>query len=238
MISPGTNNLRATSISAPARTTVAVLLTIACSFSAALSARISWKKRSTTPSSTMTKITTVARRSPVRNDSTPNATSRVTNGFLRLSPRRRRGDWRFSRAISFSPYCFRRESASVAFKPSMRDPSSFRTASISARAFSNSLSESFVSFPMAGLPGRREISTVVGVNPMPHSAIFAAIPSRDISQTAPLPWGLAYLAGRFWSPSAGRPRPSTPGRRPRPRADPSVCSNPESLSGAPTRSCR
>src|ERR1039457_6406412 len=61
MISPGTNILSETSASLPSRTTVAVLLTIAWSFAAALSARISWKNRNTTPTTTITKMTTVAR---------------------------------------------------------------------------------------------------------------------------------------------------------------------------------
>ena len=92
MISPGTSILSETSASLPSRTTVAVLLTIAWSFSAALSARISWKKRNTTPRTTITKMTTVARRSPVRKESTPSAVSRRTNGFLTLLRRRIRAD--------------------------------------------------------------------------------------------------------------------------------------------------
>src|SRR5664280_1130017 len=66
MMSPGTSLLSGSSCCFPSRTRVAVLLTIAWSFAAALSARSSWKKRSTTPRTTITKITTVARRSPVR----------------------------------------------------------------------------------------------------------------------------------------------------------------------------
>ena len=42
-----------------------------------------------------------------------------------------------SRAISFSPYCFNRESASAWLRPSSRDSSSLRTVSVSARAFSS-----------------------------------------------------------------------------------------------------
>jgi len=74
------------------RDDLAVLLTIAWSFSAALSARISWKKRNTTPRTTITKITTVARRSPVRKEITPSARSRRTNGFAMLATRRIRAD--------------------------------------------------------------------------------------------------------------------------------------------------
>ena len=127
MMSPGTKSLSGISASVPPRTTVAVLLTIAWSFSAALSARISWKKRSTTPSTTMTKMTTMARRSPVRKEITPSATSRMTNGSLTLCSRRIKGDWRFSRAISFGPTCFKRASASAWLRPSGRDASSCRT---------------------------------------------------------------------------------------------------------------
>src|SRR5450759_2362197 len=87
-ISPGTSILSDTSPSLPLRTTVAVLLTIAWSFSAALSARISWTKRNTTPRTTITKMTTVARRSPVRKEIMPSARSRRTNGFLMLPKRR------------------------------------------------------------------------------------------------------------------------------------------------------
>jgi hypothetical protein len=91
-MSPGTNALSNTSFSLPSRTEVAVLLTIAWSFAAALSARSSWKKRKTTPRTTITKITTVARWSPVRKESTPNAMRRRTSGFLTLLKRRIRPD--------------------------------------------------------------------------------------------------------------------------------------------------
>ena len=91
MISPGTSILSDTSASLPSRTTVAVLLTIAWSFSAALSARISWKKRNTTPRTTITKMTTVARRSPVRKESTPSASEQEDQWILDVTQEAHQG---------------------------------------------------------------------------------------------------------------------------------------------------
>ena len=59
----------------------------------------------------------------------------------------------FLGAISFSPYCFKRESASACVKPSNRDSSSRRTVSVLARAFSSSSSETWATLSPALLPG-------------------------------------------------------------------------------------
>ena len=85
----------------------------------------------------MTKMTTVARRSPVRNERTPRAVSSRTRGFRTLLKRRIKFDCRFSRAISFIPYFLKRVSASAWIKPSGRVSSSRMTVSVSARAFSS-----------------------------------------------------------------------------------------------------
>src|SRR5680860_153505 len=66
--SPGTNCMSGTSSSLPSRTTLAVTLIIAFSFSAAASALASCTKRSDTPRITIKAITVPARTSPVANE--------------------------------------------------------------------------------------------------------------------------------------------------------------------------
>ena len=56
-------------------------LIIAWSLAAAVSARVSWTKRSTTPRTTITSMTTAARRSPVRNETHAKTSSRMTSGI-------------------------------------------------------------------------------------------------------------------------------------------------------------
>lgn len=67
------------------RLTVAVVLTIALSFSAARPERYSRTKRRSTLTATITEITTVAFRSPVRNEMMANASNSRMKGFLKAS---------------------------------------------------------------------------------------------------------------------------------------------------------
>jgi hypothetical protein len=58
-----------------------------------------------------------------------------TSGFLTLLKRRIRTDWRFCRAISLAPTCFKRDSASASFSPSNRELSCPRTVSRQSEPF-------------------------------------------------------------------------------------------------------
>ncbi|MNN60365.1 hypothetical protein D3C81_1755410 [compost metagenome] len=81
--SPGTNCLIGNSLrGASRRITVAVLLTMAFSASAAWLDLLSCQKRSNVDSTTMEKITTAALRSSVSHEITANNVSSKLNGFL------------------------------------------------------------------------------------------------------------------------------------------------------------
>ena len=145
--SPGTSPPSGISCSWPARTTVAVLLTIACSRAAALSARISCTKRNTTPSTTITSTTTADRRSPVSQETRPRTSSRMMRGLRTLSKRSSGFERRFVRAIWFGPYWISRAATSASLSPSARDSSRASTVASSQRARSSSAAVIAACFP-------------------------------------------------------------------------------------------
>src|SRR5664279_434775 len=83
---------------------------------------------------------------------TPSTISSKTSGFLMLLKRRIRPDWRFCRAISLAPTCFKRELASASPRPTSRESSCFKTVSTSARAFPSRSATSCAPIPW-GRPG-------------------------------------------------------------------------------------
>ena len=89
-MSPGTSSDNGTSRAWPPRITVAVTRIMAFSLAAAVPAFASWTKRNATPNTTIMTMTTAARRSPVRADSTASNDNKMTRGFSRALTRRSR----------------------------------------------------------------------------------------------------------------------------------------------------
>ena len=118
MISPGTSSFKGISIRTPARCTVAVVLTISLSFSAAESARFSWTKRNVTLRITIEKITTPARKSFVIMDIIPRTRSKIFNGSLNIFSKRAQTPSLFSVAISLYPCSSKRALTSSSLNPS------------------------------------------------------------------------------------------------------------------------
>ena len=142
--SPGTSWCRGISFAWPSRRTVAVTLIIALSLAAALSAFVSWMKRSDTPSTTIASITTPPMSSlddsAVAKVRMARIISRITSGLRTATQSRHSQSCCFSWATSLGPNTSNRSAASSSVKPVDEVLSRWRISAVSCVAASRTRS--------------------------------------------------------------------------------------------------